>query len=405
MIRWLSVEELRRPLPEATEVAIVGGGIMGTALAYYLAREGVEVVLVERGELNREASGTNGGSLHLQIAMHQLTGDEADGVGDRLRSEVRLHVEAGRAWRALEAELGASMDVHVTGGLMIAETSDELRLLHDKQRIERDAGLETRVLTGAELRRFAPYLADDLAGASFCPEEGHINPLLAAPLFALRAFERGAVIRTHAEVTGIEARAGRGAARFAVTTTAGRIDAHRVVNAAGAWAGDLARATGLRLPIRREGLHVNVTEPRDRILGPLIQHVGRRLTLKQATNGTFIIGGGWPAHPERRPARYSTLWESAAGNAAVAVRVVPSLADVRVVRTWSGVMAFIDDLSPIVGESGQVPGYHGLIAPGFTFGPYLARVLAEQMTARADRPPFPPEYSPDRASALQPAAA
>ena len=183
-------------------------------------------------------------------------------------------------------------------------------------------------------------------------------------------------------------------------TSSGTIHAHRIVNCAGAWAGELAAMVGLRLPVRSSGLHVNVTEARPRMFEPMIQHIGRRLTLKQTANLTFIIGGGWPAVERPRPERYRTTWESAAGNAAVAVRVVPGLADVRVIRTWSGVIVFTDDISPIVGESTLVPGYHACIAStGFTFSPMFARQLAEQMIAPADSQPFPERYSLDRGSA------
>ena len=165
----------------------------------------------------------------------------------------------------------------------------------------------------------------------------------------------------------------------------------------------VGRLVGLALPLRREGLHVNVTEPRARLLEPLIQHIGRRLTLKQSSNLTFIIGGGWPARPEPPPARYSTRWESAAGNAAVAVRVVPALADVRLLRTWSGVMTLTNDFTPVVGESSRMPGFHMLVVTsGFTLGPLLALRLAEQLTGTG--PDLPPEYSPDRPSAASPAA-
>ena len=395
---WLSAEELSGPLPDRTDVLVVGGGLAGTALAYYLARHGVEVVLAERGELNREASGTNAGSFHFQIALHQLTAWETDNVRDRLQAEVRLHVDAAEMWKKLEAELDGPLDIHTTGGLMVAETPAELQLLRDKHEIEEEAGLETHVLTGRELRDFAPYLADDLTGATYCPSEGHANPILAAPLFALRAARAGAVIRTHAEVTGVEIDSDGGLRRFSVTTTAGRIHAHRIVNAAGAWAGVVAALVGLEPPIRAEGLHLNVTEPREQVLGPMIQHIGRRLTLKQSANGTFIIGGGWPARPELPPRRYSTTWESTAGNTAVAVRVMPMLADVRIVRTWSGVMAFTNDLAPMVGESARVPGYHSLmVTTGFTLGPAMARLLADAMAT--GRVPIPPEFSPDRAAA------
>ena len=87
-----------------------------------------------------------------------------------------------------------------------------------------------------------------------------------------------------------------------------------------------------------------------------------------------------------------------AGNVAVAVRVVPLLADVRIVRTWSGVMAFTNDLAPIVGESARVPGFHTLIATtGFTLSPLLAQLLAESMASGRDR--LPAEYSVDRSLA------
>ena len=391
---------LRAPLPESTDVLVVGGGLAGSALVYYLARAGVECVLVERGELNREASGTNAGSFHFQIALHQLTALETGNVRDRLRTEVRVHAEAAEVWSNLERELAGNLDMHVTGGLMVAETPQELQLLHDKQELEREAGLETHVLESRELRGFAPYLADDLLGATWCPEEGHANPMLAAPLFALRALEAGAELRTHAAVTGIAIDHTSVSGRFTVTTAAGTIRAHRLVDTAGAWANDLAALVGLRLPIRAEGLHLNVTEPREHVLGPMLQHIGRRLTLKQSANHTFIIGGGWPAQTEEPPRRYTTTWESAAGNVAVAVRVLPCLADVRVVRTWSGVMAFTDDLAPIVGESARLPGFHVLIATtGFTLSPLLARLLAEELaTGRGE---IPAEYSVDRGAARQ----
>jgi glycine/D-amino acid oxidase-like deaminating enzyme len=392
---WLTESELAGRLPESTDVLVVGGGLAGTALAYYLARHGVEVVLVERGELNREASGTNAGSFHFQIAIHQLTSAETENVRERLQIEVRQQVEAAEVWKGLERELDGPLGIHFTGGLMVAETEAQLRLLHEKRVIEEEAGLEIEIFEGEELRTFAPYLAPDLTGASFCPQEGHADPALAAPLFALRAVEAGASIRTHAEVTTVDVDPDAGAERFTVTTAAGPIRAHRIVNAAGAWANEIAALAGLKLPLRSEGLHLNVTEPREHVLVPMVQHIGRRLTLKQTENDTFIIGGGWPARPEPRPRRYSTSWESMAGNVAVAMRVVPLLADVRIVRTWSGVMAFTDDLAPVVGESRRLPGYHTLVATtGFTMSPLMARLLAESMATGANT--IPPAYAVDR---------
>jgi glycine/D-amino acid oxidase-like deaminating enzyme len=395
-VHHLPVEATRAALPDSTDVLVIGGGIAGTALAYYLARNGVDVVLVERGELNREASGTNAGSFHLQLAIHQLSGQGSAADRERLLAEARLSLEAFELWGGLAAELDGPLDVHTTGGWMVAETPEQLRILQEKHELEQLAGIETEVVVGAALRERAPMLAETVIGATYCPAEGHANPLLAAPLYALRAAQHGAVIRTHAAVRAIDPDP-VGAARFTVHTTAGRITARRVVDCAGAWSAELAAMVGLRLPIRSEGLHVNVTEPYPQLLVPMVQHIGRRLTLKQTEQYTFIIGGGWPSPAVPPPARYPTTWHSAAGNTAVALSVVPALANVRVVRTWSGVIVFTDDFSPVVGESRLVPGFHVCVSStGFTFGPMFARQLAEQMLSPGAASPFPERYSPDR---------
>jgi sarcosine oxidase, subunit beta len=398
---WLPLSETGAALPTETDVLVIGGGVIGCALAYYLARDGVTVTLLERGELNREASGTNAGSFHLQIAIHQLTGLEVDSLAHRLLPEIRLYVEGSTLWQELEAELDGSLEMHVTGGLMVAETEAELALLHAKRTIEQEAGLETHVLEGEELRAFAPYLAPDLLGATYCPAEGHANPLLAAPLYALRAAEAGAAIRTGAAVRAIEP-LDRGG--FSVSTTRGSVRAARLVNAAGAWTNEIAAMVGLQHPVRRDGLHVNVTEPRERLLTPLVQHIGRRLTLKQAANNTFIIGGGWPSLAVGDDGHYRTVWESTAGNVAVAVQGVPQLANVRLLRTWSGALAFTDDLEPLVGASVRVPGYFTCMATtGFTLGPLMARMLAETLARPAAPSPLPDHFAPDRAASATPA--
>lgn len=388
---------LTSALPAEVDVVVIGGGLLGSALSYYLAVEGVEVLLLERGELNREASGTNAGSFHFQIALHQLTASNSGEDEKRLLSEVKLQLDAARLWAELEKELNADLGVHTTGGLMVAESKEELQVLRDKQRIEEMAGLETHVLTGSEMINFAPYLSHHLTGIAYCPQEGHANPLIVAPIYAARAHERGAQVRIHAPVESIEILNGHSPYRFAVKTPSGIIRCRRVVDAAGAWATDVAAMVGLRLPMGLEGLHVNVTEPHEHFLKPMVQHIGKRLTLKQTSNNTFIIGGGWPARKENYPARYSNIWDSAAGNIAIAVRVLPVLQEVKLVRTWAGIWAYTKDFAPIVGESSIVPGFHVVMAPtGFTLGPMVAKLLAESMTSNSTQDLIPATYSTDR---------
>ncbi|MDO8209021.1 FAD-binding oxidoreductase [Conexibacter sp. CPCC 206217] len=404
---WLSADATTGDLPAETDVLIVGGGIAGVALAYYLAGAGTEVVLVERDALNREASGTNAGSMHLQIAIHQLTSPDVSDALERLTEETRLAAEAFELWAGWERELDGPIGMHVTGGLMVAETPEQLALLRAKQPLEAAAGLETHVVEGEELRTLAPFLSERVTGATHAPAEGHVDALRAVPLLALRAVQRGARIRTSTAVTGIDCEGADGGGPFRVRTSAGTIRARRLVNAAGAWANQLAALAGGELPMIVQGLHVNVTEPRERFLKPLVQHIGRRLTLKQAYNGTFIIGGGWPSRAAAPPQRYTTMWQSAAGNADVAVSVVPALADVRLLRTWSGVIAWTPDVAPLLGESRRTPGLWTIVAgsSGYTMSPLFARMLAESMSAPGSKSPLPAEYSPDRPPARPPARA
>lgn len=396
LVGYLSNQSNHQDPPRECDVLIIGGGLLGTSLAYYLAKEGTDVTLIEREEINREASGTNAGSFHFQIALHQLTPNMTDSEKARLASEVRLQVDAAKLWDTLEQELDADLGIHFDGGIMVAETEEEMRVLRDKDEIEKNAGLESHILTGDEMRTFAPYLAPDLAGISFCPREGHANPLLVGPTYAYRAVERGVQIRTACGAKSIEIVTGE-KYRFRITTNKGVIKAHRVVNAAGAWTAELAAQLGLNLPMGLSGLHVNVTEPREYFLKSMVQHIGRRLTLKQTHNNTFIIGGGWPSRPEPYPKRYSSMWNSAAGNLAVALRVLPMLKDVKLIRTWTGVWAYTRDFKPILGESARIPGYHVAMVPtGFTLGPMVAQMLAEYMTAPKDTVRLPEEFRVDR---------
>ena len=393
----LGREENLADLPSTTDVVVIGAGLLGSALTYYLAKENVEVTLLERNDINREASGTNAGSFHFQIALHQLTANMDESDERRLASEVKLQLDAALLWDDLEKELDADLGVHFTGGFMVAETAEELQVLRDKQRIENSAGLETHVFTGSEMHDFAPYLAPDLSGIAFCPREGHANPLLVGPTYAFRAKEMGSAIRTECEVTRVEQITGVPGFRFKVHTNRGTILCNRVVNASGAWTTDISSQLGLTLPMGLAGLHVNVTEPREFFLQSMVQHIGRRLTLKQTANNTFIIGGGWPSRPENFPTRYSNYFASAAGNAAVAVRVLPMLKDVKLVRVWSGVWAYTHDFKPILGESQRIPGYHVAMVPtGFTLGPMVSKMLAEYMTSPGSKNILAQEFSVDR---------
>ena len=360
-----------------TDVAVIGGGVLGCSVAYYLARQGVDVVLAEKDDINTHASGRNAGTLHAQLQQSQAR--NTDPAWTRSFDEtLPLYLEAGRTWQQLSQELDCDIELRFCGGLMVADTDEDLRFLERKVRRERARGLESTMLTRGELRDLAPYLTERLAGAEFCPHEGKLNPNRATPALARGAERAGARILRNAEVRALEATA-RG---FEVATTRGRIHCKRVVNAAGPWAARIAAMVGVRFPVTPSPILSNVTEATRPFVKHMILHAHRRLSIKQTANGNVIVGGGWPGSQEPGMDQPAVMRISVEGNLGVATSVVPGMAKLNLLRTWTGFNLFIDG-RPLLGEVPRVPGFFNAVtSTGYTLGPVCARLVAEQMTGR-----------------------
>ena len=366
-----------------TDVLIVGGGLAGTAAAYYLAREGVEVVLVERYDLNTQASGSNAGSLHAQIP-HEPFVTEGEGWARAFAPTISLLVESIRMWSGLEAELGADLEVSLGGGILLAETEAQCRDIQRKMATERAHGLEVEWLDRADLAKVAPYASPRMLGGAFCPTEGKANPLKATPAFARAALKLGARLLSQTTLTGLAAEGGG----YRAETSAGPIRARRVVNSAGAEAGRIAGLLGLTLPIEGHPIQVNVTEPVEPFIPHLVYFAGEKLTLKQAKNGSLLIGGGWPARWSGRAERPTVDLASLRSNLAIAAAVVPRVASARLLRVWPAIVNGTADWKPILGEVPGLPGFFMNIFPwmGFTAGPISALVTAALVMGR--KPPI-----------------
>jgi len=365
-----------------TDILVVGGGIAGSAIAYFLSRQGAEVTLVEQHDINSLASGSNAGSLHAQIP-HEPFLLEGEGWARRFAPVVPLLVESIALWKALSAELGVDLEVTTPGGLLVAETDAEMNDIRRKSAIERASGLDVHLLGRQELESIAPYLTRNVAGAAFCPLEGKANPLVATPALAAKARAMGARMLSRTTLVKLET----GPQGFVATTDKGRIEARRVVNCAGAGAGRLAAQIGLDFAIDGFPIQVSVTEPVAPLIDHLVYAAGDRLTLKQSHHGGFLIGGGWPARLDETTGRLQVDPKSLAGNLRVALRLVPDLAGVQLLRTWPAIVNGTADWLPILGETSSVRGFFMCVVPwlGFTGGPAAARLVADQILGR--KPP------------------
>ncbi|MBZ6379183.1 FAD-dependent oxidoreductase [Pacificimonas flava] len=366
------------------DALVIGGGLIGCAAAWHLGRAGASVLLLEAGDLNRGASGQNAGSLHFQIERRFLENGEA--LAEQAARVVALNNLAIEDWRGLEDALDRDLHIHMSGGLMVAETAEQARLLEAKAAREQSYGLSTRLVDGDEARSIAPYLSDAVLAASHAPDEGHADPRSLTPAFAEAAAAAGAAIALRASVTAIEPRAGGFDIDYEQGGRGHRVRTDRMLVAAGVWTPEICRLANLHMPLFPVALQMNVSERAAPFMPHLIQHVGARLSMKQAHAGNVLVGGGWPSRLRRRDgsfdlaARPDLRPENLAPNLAVAARLVPELAELNLIRTWTGKTAVSADQLPIAGEVPSMPGFW--VAGGgsaFTLGPTLARLVAEEM--------------------------
>jgi sarcosine oxidase, subunit beta len=362
-----------------TDILIVGGGLAGCATAYYLARAGAEVTLIERDELNMQASGANAGSFHAQIP-HITFLEEGDAWARNFAPVVEMLIEAIKLWRGLEAELDADLEVRIGGGILIADRPEQMRDIERRMTLERAYGLDIRALTREELLQLAPYASTRAVGGCYCPIEGKANPLKATAAFARRAQEAGAVFHRYTELRSLEAVDGG----FLATTAGGTIRARRVVNCAGAGGGNIARMLGIEVAVQGFPIQVNVTAPVAPIIKHLVYAAGHRLSLKQTANGTLLIGGGWPARVDPDSGYPIVDPHSMIENLKTAQLVVPAVAGAHLVRTWAAIVNGTADWKPVIGEA---PGHKGFFFnffpwTGFTAGPISALTTAELVLGR-----------------------
>jgi glycine/D-amino acid oxidase-like deaminating enzyme len=359
------------------DIMVIGGGLAGLCTAYYLAREGADVLLVDRDEAGMAASTANAGSLHAQLLSYDFDDDTPEDGGPAAYT-LPLAPRSIALWKEIAAEAGESLGIRTEGGLMLATNAAEMAWLRRKSAMERRWGTESHVLGANELRDLAPALAEGLAGADFVPAEGYGDPLRGTLAVRRLALLHGARVLTGAEVTAVA----RDGAAWRVGTTRGDVVAGHVVNATGPWAARIGRMVGLDLPVTGTVQQVIVTEPAPTLTRHLIALANRHLSLKQQASGGFLIGGGWFGGFDPDTGRTQALRRSIEGNLSVCAQVLPVLHGLSFIRCWTGINSAIDR-APILGEAPGLPGFFNAVsANGYTLGPVIGRITADAVLGR-----------------------
>jgi D-hydroxyproline dehydrogenase subunit alpha len=354
------------------DVVVIGGGLAGLCSAYFLAKDGADVLLVERDEAGMAASTANAGSLHVQLLSYDFSPDTPEDGGPAAHT-LPLGPRSIALWKEIGAAVGEDLGIRTEGGLMLAEDAASMDWLRRKVAMERRWGIESHLLGANELRALAPALSETMIGADFVPAEGYGDPLRGTMAVLRLALRHGARLLRGADVLAIE----RDGAAWRVATSKGPVIAGRVVNATGPWAARIGRMVGLDLPVTGTVQQVIVTEHAPPMTRHLIALANRHLSLKQQTSGGFLVGGGWFGGFDPANGRTHNLRPSIEGNLWVCARVLPALQSLHVVRAWTGINPAIDR-APILGEAPGLPGFFNTVtANGYTLGPVVGRITAD----------------------------
>lgn len=376
------------PSTIACDTLVIGGGVVGLCTARSLALAGEDVVLVEgHRQTGAEASGGNAGSLHVQSLAYAFADFDSPAAALSF-GMLPLQRDSVALWQAMAEATDADFEIKVGGGLCLAHDPADLERLRDKVERERRAGIAVELLDAAETRALLPGAGEGVAGASFSPDEGKLNPLLALPAVTRHALAAGVRIVSGSPVDRLE-RAGNGFRMQAGGTT---IHAGRVVLAAGTGTGRLAAMLGAPLAIQATPLQMTVTERVAWPLDMLISHVTQRLTMKQAASGNLIVGGGWRAGADA-DGRVRVTPAGLGANLRAATDALPALGGVQVLRTWTAVNA-LPSAGPLIGALPGAPGcFVAVSLNGLTLGPALGEIMADLVRGRAPRwniAPFDP---------------
>ncbi|MEW6262228.1 MAG: FAD-binding oxidoreductase [Thermodesulfobacteriota bacterium] len=380
-----------------TDVIIIGGGVIGTAIAFYLTRNGAKVILLEKEHLASGSSGACDGTIFLQTKKPGL--------------HLQLALESSKRFPRLKEELPVDIEYRQAGGLVIIETEAEYRAMQSYTEEQRKIGLDVSLLAGRELRELEPRLAENILGVAYSPWDGQVNPMALTLGYGLAARKMGADIRPGTGVTGLEVKGNR---IQAVNTSQGRFEADFVVNAAGVHAPEIAKMVDINVPITPRRGQLLVTEaaavsfPRVLLSAKyvavkfnpdLAKTAGEGLTIEQTANGNFLLGSTreFVGFDKR------TTMEKLHLIAKNTSRVLPCLRELNAIRAFAGLRPYTPDGYPILGPVAGLENFimaAGHEGDGIALSPITGELIAQYITngrteiplsdfrlERFDRPP------------------
>jgi glycine/D-amino acid oxidase-like deaminating enzyme len=357
----------RSPLPESAEVVIIGGGVMGTSAAFHLAEAGVDVLLVERGQLGSGSTSRAAGGVRTQFS-------------DALNIEIAAR--SLDAFRDFARRPGWEIDLREVGYLFVLSRDADVGEFERSVALENELGLDTRMLTAAEVRDLCPLVAgDDILAGAFSPRDGHATPEGVVQGYAFAARQHGAHIETGCELRDITR---SGTEITEVVTSHGSVRTSTVICTAGAWSRSCGAMVGVDLPVTPLRRQILFTEP----VAGLPSHLP--MTIDFATSFYFHREGPGllmgMSDPNERPGfSVETTDDWIPALMEIVRRRAPRIADAGIRGGWAGLYEMTPDHNAIIGEASGVSRFlyaTGFSGHGFLMGPAVGEILRDLVLGR-----------------------
>lgn len=349
---------------KTADVVIIGGGILGTSTAYYLAKLGMKnVVLIERGTICSGSTGCCGAGIRAQWSTEM---------------NCRLGYSALQMFEGLDEELGLPTGLNQGGYLLVAYKEEEWNTLKKGVELQNKLGINSEVISYKQAREICPGLsADDAIGFTFYNRDGHADPFLTTFAYVEAGKRLGVKYYRNTPCIGVKVvdNVVKG-----VKTPNGDIEAPLVINCAGSWAQEIAKMAGVDIPNWAERHEIMITEPVDPGVCPcMLMSFSGNYYIQQRPHGSIICGMSPEGHPLDK--NNMTTWQFIEKMSQIILKMLPRVKNIRIVRHWAGRYDMTPDAQPIIGETDVKNFYHstGFSGHGFMLGPIAGKILAQHL--------------------------
>lgn len=346
---------------------IIGGGVIGTSIAYHLAAAGVrEVVLVERDSLGSGSTCRAAGGVRAQFS-------------DALN--IQISARSMAAYQRFSSVPGQEIDLRRVGYLFLLSEAADVAAFERSVAVQHEFGVPSRMIDPAQARRLSPYIdTDGLRAAAYSPEDGHCTPESVVLGYATAARRLGAQLITHCAVAGIRTEGGE---IRAVQTNRGVIETSIVVCAAGAWSAAIGEMAGVPLPVRPYRREIAFTAPvDDTVPVPMTLDFSAAFYFRREGRG-LLLGLSDPDEPPGFSTHRSEAWLGRLSDA-LAVRA-PRLLGVGLTGGWAGLYEVTPDHNALIGEAAAVGRFlyaTGFSGHGFMQAPAVGEIVADLVRER-----------------------